>query len=323
MEHAAPEVSVVVPSHDRPARLARLLDALAGQSLERERWEVVVAHDSSGPETEELLRGHHLAKDGTLRQLSFPPGSGAAAAKRNAGWRASRGELVVFTDDDCRPPEEWLERLLVAYRAHPGAIVQGKTRPDPEESELLTTPWYHSQALDPPTAWAEMCNIAYPRALLDRLGGLAEELTTGEDTDLAWRGIELGAAYVGADDALTYHCVERVAWRKAVRGARRWHDLPEAPRRHPAMRRHLPLRVFSQPSHLLLVLALGGLALERRTPLALALSLPYVLYSMPGRGHDPRARFQALTELAAVATIDACELAVLARASVKHRSLLL
>ncbi len=55
-----PEISVVVASHDRPYRLRWLLNALEEQTLDRDRWEVIVAHDSRGPETEALLREHPL-----------------------------------------------------------------------------------------------------------------------------------------------------------------------------------------------------------------------------------------------------------------------
>jgi len=68
-----PQLSVVIASHDRPLRLRWLLNALEEQKLPRERWEVVVAHDSRGPETEALLRDHSLAQDGTLAAFQRVP----------------------------------------------------------------------------------------------------------------------------------------------------------------------------------------------------------------------------------------------------------
>ena len=193
MTARSPDVAVVVPSHDRPAGLARLLDGLAAQTLPRERFEVVVAHDSSGPETEEILRAHPLAREGVLRHLSFAPGPGPAQ-KRNAGWREARAPLVAFTDDDCRPETGWLEGLLDVARANPGAIVQGATQPDPEELHLARRAGARSQAIDPPSPHAQTCNILYPREMLERLDGFEERLpvAAGEDTDLAWRALDAG-----------------------------------------------------------------------------------------------------------------------------------
>src|SRR5436190_12123571 len=157
----APEIAVVVASPDRPLRLRWLLEALSEQTLARDRFEVVVAHDSTGLESDALLETHPLARDGTLRHIRRPPGSSPPGANRNAAWRAARAPVVAFTDDDCRPPRDWLAKALHAAEAHPGAIVQGATHPDPDE-RLLYAPVHHKQDIDPPTAWAQTCNIVYP-----------------------------------------------------------------------------------------------------------------------------------------------------------------
>jgi glycosyltransferase involved in cell wall biosynthesis len=319
-----PEVAVVVSTHDRPGRLRRLFDALAEQTIGTDRFEIVVCHDSNGPETEELLRTHPLAAAGTLRHLTLEPDSAWPGHKRNRAWRESRAPLVAFTDDDCRPPADWLERVLEACAANPGAIVQGATRPDPEEAEILYERWRHYQAIEPPTPWAETCNIAYPRELLERLDGFLDDAHTGEDTDLAWRAMELGTPLVGAPEVLTYHCVEAGTFKGAVRAPRRWDDLPRHVKRHPGLRRHYLARIFWKDEHAFLPLALVGLALERRSRLALLLCLPYAIVALPQhRGHDPRSRLQTLSELPGVAAVHLAEMAVLARGSVKYRSLLL
>src|SRR3954447_16123165 len=197
------EVCVAVASHERPVRLRWLLNALEEQTFAS--FEVVVCHDSRGEETERLLAGHPLARAGVLRHRRLPAGAGRPAVQRNVAWREGRAPVVLFTDDDCRPPADWLERAAAAVRAHPGAVVQGAVRPDPAEAHLLAAaPHARSLLVDPPGPWAQTANIAYPRALLERMGGFDEGFDSGEDTDLAWRAIEAGARYVGAPDALTY-----------------------------------------------------------------------------------------------------------------------
>ena len=319
---SSPEISLVVPSHDRPLRLRWLLNSLEEQTLERSRWEVVVAHDSADPETELLLQTHPLARDRTLRHLTFAPGP-AAAPKRNAGWRAARGRIVAFTDDDCRPPPEWLERLLAATERNPGAIVQGATRPDPDEELLLRTPDAHTQTIEPPSPFAETCNIAYPRELLERTGGLLEDFAVGEDTDLALRAQELGADYVGAAEAVTFHAVE-TSWLGAqMRASWRWRDMPLLLRRHPAYRRHFRAGVFWKDNHAWLLLASAGALVARRHPALTLLALPWALLARPRYGNSPRGLVRSFSELPRRALIDGSEIAVLAYGSARHRSLLL
>src|SRR5690242_13469457 len=235
------EVSVVVPSHERVTRLRWLLNALEEQTLPRDRWELVVVHDSTDG-TEELVTTHPLVSAGSLRRLRLAPGTGSASRQRNAGWREASAPLIAFVDDDCRPEPTWLERLLDAARANPGAIVQGATKPDPYEAEIMNwAPRARSiEEPDPPGPHAQACNILYPRAALEAVGGFDESIrTAGEDLDLAARVRKNGAPYVGAPEAVVYHAVDTYSLLGAVRFNRRWETLPLVFKRHPELREQL------------------------------------------------------------------------------------
>src|SRR3954452_16812000 len=124
MEASRPEVSVVVPSHERGTRLRWLLNALEEQTLPRSQWELVVKFDSTD-DTEELVRTHPLAP----RYVRLTPGNGTPSRQRSTVWRESKSPLIAFTEDDCRPELDWFERMLAAARETQGAIVQGSTKP--------------------------------------------------------------------------------------------------------------------------------------------------------------------------------------------------
>lgn len=317
-----PEIAVVVGSHDRPLRLRWLLDALAEQTLPRERWELVVAHDSHGPGTEELLAEHPLARAGVLRHVRLEAGTAPPGRNRNAAWRMTAAPIVAFTDDDCRPPREWLERALAAARRHPEAIVQGSTMPDPEEGEIgRTAPYSHSQSIWPPSPRAQACNIIYPRALLERCGGFPEDMLVGEDTALAESARELGAPLVGAPEVMTRHAVVESSLLGMLRGTRRWEGLPLLVRRHPGVRRDFPMGLFWKRTHAWAPFAALGIALLRRTRLAALLAVPYLIHATPSRhGQHPRGRLRALSELPGRFALDVAEMLVLARGSIRHRT---
>jgi GT2 family glycosyltransferase len=321
---AAPEISVVVPSHERELRLRWLLNALEDQTLDRARWELVVVHDSGDP-TEDLLARHPLKAAGVLRHVRLERGTGTASRQRNVGWREARAALIAFTDDDCRPEPDWLENMLAATRANPGAIVQGRTKPDPYEATIMRfAPRPRSIDVDPPGPHAQTANILYPRTLLEQVGGFDETIErAGEDWDLALRAQEAGARYVGAPEATVYHAIEAFSLPQLLRHNSRWETLPLVVKRHPQTRKQLYGRVFWKRRHAWLPPALAGAALHRREPLLALLAAPYVLYTLPHRGSHPAGRIRAAGELVGRALVDASEMWTMVRGSVRYRTFML
>jgi glycosyltransferase involved in cell wall biosynthesis len=302
-----------------------LLNALEEQSLPASAFEVIVVHDG-GAEVAGLLESHPLAGAGRLRGMVVPGASGPAA-KRNAGWRSAAADTVVFTDDDCRPPAEWLERLASVVKEDGGAIVQGATRPDPDERMILMrAPRFRTQQIDPPTVWAQTCNIAYPRELLERMGGFDDSLPepAGEDTELALRARKAGAGYVGAPEAVTFHAVEDLGLAGRVRVAWRWGGVAYVMKRHPELRREAVLGIFWKKRHAWLMLALLGLlGIRRNRVMGAALIVPYVVEAMPSGPSNVRGRAKGALLVPGTAMIDLAEMGALARASVRHRTLFL
>ena len=321
---STPELTVAVASHGRALRLRWLLNALEDQTLPPGRFEVVVSHRADDEETAAVLRDHPLAASGVLRAIAGTDGSNSPAPYRNIAWRAGRAPHVIFTDDDCRPPRDWLERAREAARRHPGAVVQGRTLPDPEERALLAASFRHTQRIEPLQDVAQACNILYPRELLERVGGFDEALPWGgEDTDLAMRARKAGADYVGAPEMTTWHAVVPVSFPQAVRAELRWKDMPAVVKRHPELRRSFPLWIFFHRRHVWLPLALTGALLQRRNALWAALAIPWAVHAAPAHGMNPRGRLRALAELPARLVEDVAGVAALAWGSVRHRTLFL
>lgn len=309
------DVAVVFATHDRPRRLQALLDSLAAQTLPSGRFEVVVVDDGSGPETADVLEAELGAGRLDLRVLRHDPARGPATA-RDAGWRASSAPLVAFTDDDCRADERWLERLLAAAQAHPGAIVQGRTDPEPAE-EHLRSPFSRTMVVHAAGPEFETCNILYPRDVLEAVDGfdLAFPSPAGEDTDLAWRAIDRGVGATFADDALVFHAVEVLGPVGMLRHAWRWQHAVPVFAKHPRLRREqLHHRLFWSPVHEQLLLALAAVVLARRVPLLAALlAAPYVKRLAWRRTGPLLAPF--------ILAQDAVETASILRGAARHRVL--
>ncbi|HEY2428771.1 MAG TPA: glycosyltransferase family A protein, partial [Acidimicrobiales bacterium] len=107
---APPQVSVVIPTHNRAGMVTETLRALGGQE-DAPPFEVIVVDDASTDDTQDVLR---LLADGfpvPLIALRQATNRGPATA-RNQGWRSARGDIVCFTDDDCVPQPGWLAALV-------------------------------------------------------------------------------------------------------------------------------------------------------------------------------------------------------------------
>ncbi len=313
-----PLVSVVVSTFDRPARLERLLGALRAQTLGADRFEVIVVDNGSGPATSRVLAAELAANRLALRCERHPVTLGPAAG-RNTGWRQARAPLVAFTDDDCRPTPDWLSAALNTAARYPGAVVQGPTRPDP--AELRHAGWRaHTVQIERLGPQYETCNIVYPRALLERLGGFDESFglrPAGEDTDLAWRAIESGTETTFADAAVVLHAVDRVGVRGRLAIAARWGPVVRVLAEHPGARAMLYRGRFWNVWHYLLwrsLLAAAGPAWLRRLVL---------------QRHFMTLRERARREGASGAAIpvllvhDAVECAAIARGALRYRTLVL
>lgn len=313
-----PLVSVVVPTHDRPDLLQSLLDGLGEQSVLGGDFEVIVVDDGS---TDPVVATDDRLD---LKVLRHERPRGPAAA-RNTGWRAAVAPLIAFTDDDCRPAPEWIESLLRTWAENSSRIVQGRTEPD---DPTALRPLSRSMLIEGPSGFFETCNIAYPCALLEKVGGFDEsfERACGEDVDLGLRAMKYGVELVYEPNAVVTHVVHQPSLPAMLRHARIWSDAVRVLGLHPQLRSALLAGVFWKPTHPLLLGAVGGLALalsQRQRRVAAVAILPYAaFYSRVYRRHG-EAPGRALVKLPVHVLVDGAELLTLARGSVAHRTLML
>src|SRR4051794_9301442 len=98
-----PHITVVLPTHRRPASLRRALDGLARQRDPGVPWDVVVVDNDSTPSAV-------LPPLPVPARVVLEPVPGASVA-RNRGVAEATGSIVAFLDDDVVPDEGWLAAL--------------------------------------------------------------------------------------------------------------------------------------------------------------------------------------------------------------------
>ncbi len=187
-----PILSVIIPTHNPdPGRLTRALDALRAQSLPSESWELLIVDNVSTPA---------LSVDLPFSALHFsivratPMGLTIA---RRTGILASRGDYLVFVDDDNVLAPDYLARVLAHFEANPqlGAI-GGKSLPDFEHS--------------PPAWWQPEFN----RLIACRDLGDEPQIASDQRHSHAGRRLYPHCAPIGAGMALRREAVQ--AWLDAA-----------------------------------------------------------------------------------------------------------
>ena len=201
-----PVISIIIPVWNSPGLLRRCLDALGAQTLSRDMFEIIVIDNGSTDDTSDVARSF----PGVILLNEPRPGSYAA---RNRGLRQARGIYVAFTDADCLPAPDWLEKGLAAAGRHPDAGVLAGRIELFEEGETEGPAFSDYERLFSfPQAYAARGNCATAnwisrRTVFQEFGGFDERLKSGGDRQMALRIRDAGLPLIHAPDMLVLHPV--------------------------------------------------------------------------------------------------------------------
>ena len=123
-----PQVTVVIPTRDRPERLLRCLESVLACDYPAARFGLLVVDNAPrDARTRDAVESAH-GDDERVRYLVAPRAGSASA--RNDGAAAATGSIVAVADDDEVVDRHWLVELAAGFRAAPGvACVTGLVLP--------------------------------------------------------------------------------------------------------------------------------------------------------------------------------------------------
>lgn len=198
------EVAAVVCTRNRPSLLRLALESLAGQTLGRDRYEVVVVDNGDGS-------GAEVARAAGAELVLRVSEPGLSRA-RNAAWRAATAPWVAFLDDDAVARSDWLEVGLELVGRSTAVAAGGPILPLYDERppgwfrdayELRT--WGDEERLLRPGESFSASNLFLARETLEAVGGFdtrlgmrADRVAVGEETALfgqLWQRPDLRAVY--------------------------------------------------------------------------------------------------------------------------------
>ncbi len=202
------KASVVIPANNNPGEVVQAIRSLKAQVLARDDVEVIVVDDGSEPSLEEFL-GDGI--DEYLPRLVRNEKSLGRGGARNAGVRASRGEIVIFMDSDMTAHPEFIRRHLDAYESEGALVCVGHVIWTGTSSlyKYLETRGVKKLKTGEPVPWRylDSSNFSCRKKEFERAGSFNEEIKEwgGEDTLMGFDLHRTGVTLTYLKGAVTYH----------------------------------------------------------------------------------------------------------------------
>ena len=200
-----PSISIVVPAHQAEDTIDRCLDALKQQTIPRKSYEIIVVDDGSSDRTRARVEAHGGVC--LLNQSRAGP-----AVARNLGLEQAGGEIVLFTDSDCQPAPDWVERMVDPFRDARVAGVKGIYLNCQQEIvarfvQMEYEDRYDRMARQEFIDFVDTYAAGYRRDVLLAHGGFDPTfpIVSVEDQELSFRLAEQGYKMVFVPHARVYH----------------------------------------------------------------------------------------------------------------------
>ncbi len=219
-------LSLIIATYNRAEQLMTTLNSVAEQSATAEEWECIVVDNNSQDNTSERVAAFITAHPELNIRYVFEGVQGLSAA-RNAGIRASVGDIVAFIDDDERIVADFIDSYIQLFDTKPDAISAGGRiiaeyptgRPrwmSHYTEEPIANPMDFGEEvrLFPPHRIPGGGNMAIRRKALDevgyfnpQLGRTGKRLIGGEESDLFERLRQRGMRCYYVPQAVMYHII--------------------------------------------------------------------------------------------------------------------
>ena len=196
-------VSVVVPAYNCQSTIFQTIQALLAQTYAP--VEIVVIDDGSTDETARIVQSFPEIR--YLRQENAGP-----SAARNRGFELSKGDLVFFTDSDCIPERDWVEKMRQGFFRSDIGVVAGSY--GIANREVLLARCIHAEILFRhhklmprfPKAFGSY-NFCIKREVFKAVGGFNTQYrqASGEDNDLSYKVHKAGFKIYFCKEAQVRH----------------------------------------------------------------------------------------------------------------------
>ncbi|MFH1391815.1 MAG: glycosyltransferase family 2 protein, partial [Candidatus Diapherotrites archaeon] len=198
------KISVIIPAYNSEKTIGNCIEAIRNQDFS-EPFEIIVVDDGSKDETSDAAEELGAV---VLKQKNSGP-----AKARNLGAKNAKGDILVFTDADCVPEQNWLKEMTAPFKHKEIIGVQGAYNTKQksitarfnqiEIEERYDRMKRKSETLD----WIGSYSAGYRKKDYLEVGGFDESFpkASGEDPELSYKLAKLGKKLVFNPKAIVYH----------------------------------------------------------------------------------------------------------------------
>ncbi|MFC1885080.1 glycosyltransferase [Thermodesulfobacteriota bacterium] len=203
---ASPFVSVIIPVYNDTVRLKSCLHALEKQTYPPESYEVIVVDNGSDHPIESVI------SDFTHARSALEPDRGSYKA-RNRGIALSKGIILAFTDADCIPSSNWIERgALHLKNSREFGIIGGKIEfffrnpGRPSAIELYDSMFHlNNKQYIQKENFSVTANMFVRKNIMDKVGSFDHNLKSSGDKDWGNRAAFSDFKLLYAEDVIVSH----------------------------------------------------------------------------------------------------------------------
>jgi GT2 family glycosyltransferase len=196
-------VSIIIPTFNGASRIRNCLEALLQQTHPPDA-EIVVVNDGSTDNTTEVVGRYPV-------RLISQANAGPAAA-RNRGAREAKGSIILFTDDDCVPMQDWLAAMVEPFKDPETVGVKGvyRTRQKGLVARFVQIEYedrYRLMAHLPSIDFIDTYSAGFRRERFLEMGGYDTSfpVACAEDVELSYRMSARGWKMKFVPTAIVYH----------------------------------------------------------------------------------------------------------------------
>jgi len=203
-------VSVIIPVFNDPIGIRNALEALTNQSYDSRCFEIIVVDNGSTDETFRVVK-NFIRQFPSLIQSVIENKKRGSYAARNAGIKHVKGDLIAFTDSDCIPEFNWLERGVEAFKIQKRSVAAGHIEIFFTHSKPNIWEYYDaSHSLNQESyvknyEFGTTANLFVLKELFDRYGLFLKNLKSGGDYEFCRRLVKGGEKIDYLNDAIVRH----------------------------------------------------------------------------------------------------------------------